>query len=275
MPPIDPWIPCNFSRGKLSFYVPSDFSLAVLQRYGPQTHTLVFGTIPPNARFRVTRQVLATLVEYSYLLPSLECIFSWSGNVAGDVADEDILPVVRSFRGLKSIYLEGYPLLTDKTFIGTLSACPELTEIIISAGAGNVGKLTQSSLGAFFMQPRLGLHVTRVELLHQSPSAFTEQIILPLIYDFATRRGAQTHFRFWKSVPMGWEEWMLPEPGEVARDVVQGKVGFGPEWFRRRSTREQLRVFESWQGGQQKKAEEKSVKNSGWKGSIRKKMGFI
>src|SRR5579859_6875531 len=103
---IDPFLPCNFANGKLSFYVPSDFSIEVLEHYGAETSTILFGFIPPNARFEVTRQVLATLVEYAYLLPNLECVFSCSGRVAGDVGDEDLVALVRAFRGLKSIYLD-------------------------------------------------------------------------------------------------------------------------------------------------------------------------
>lgn len=289
---VDPYIPCNYANTKLSFYVPSDFCVAVLQRYGQNTKTIVFGVIYPNARFPVTREVLATLIEYEHLLPNLECIFSYSGNVASDVEDDDIIALVRTFRGLKSIYLEGYKTLTDRTFIAILYACPDIEEIIISAGTEKEGLLTQKSLGAFFNKPRVGENVTRVELLHQAPGAFTDDIILPLIYDFATR-GRQ--FKFWKTAPRSGESWMLPEPGEVGRDEVQRKIAFGPEWFKQKTAKEQLRVFESWQNWtEQRKAvetlspatgvsvegkdrsggkrEEKVKKASQWKGSIRKRM---
>jgi hypothetical protein len=276
----DPLLPCNFSNHKLSFYVPSDFSIAVLERYGPDTHTIVFGVIQPNARFRVTRPVLATLFDYAHHLPNLECIFSCSGNVADDVTDEDILPLVRTFRGLKSIYLDGYKNLTDRTFIAILYACPDMEEIIISAGDKNQGLLTQKSLGAFFNQPRVGTKVTRVELLHQSPSAFTDDIILPLVYDFAT---LSREFKFWKTAPETWEGWKLPEPGEVGRDEVQRKIAFGPEWFKKKSIKERLKLIESWQSWGDTTGTASPEKspgigksagkgNNAWKGSIRKRM---
>ena len=286
----DPFIPCNFAHHKLSFYVPSDFSAEVLERYGCDTKTILFGVIPPNARFPVTRSVIATLVEYSHYLPNLECIFSCSGNVADNVTDDDIIQLVRAFRGLKSVYLDGYKFLTDRTFIAILYACPEVEEIIISAGAHNEGLLTQKSLGAFFNQPRVGTKVTRVELLHQSPTAFTDDIILPLAYDFLT---LSREFKFWKTAPRSWESWMLPEPGEVERDEVQRKIAFGPGWFKKKNAKEQLKVFESWQNcrksndsvlepgsnalgdespgnGGTKTGSSKS--RSQWKGSIRKRM---
>jgi len=281
MPIIDPFLPCNFSNSKLSFYIPSDFSPSVLQTYGPQTRTILFGVIPPNARFPVTPAVLATLVEYASYLPDLECIFSCSGNVSEEITDEDIVPLVRAFRGLKSIYLDGYKSLTDRTFIAILYSCPVMEEIIISAGEGYQGLLTQKSLGAFFNQPRVGTQVTRVELLHQSPTAFTDDIILPLVYDFAT---LGREFRFWKTAPLAWESWMLPEPGEVGRDEVQRKIAFGPEWFKKKSMKERLKVIESWGAGgiSSGNADEtslKGVKGTGkggqgnqWKGSIRKRM---
>jgi len=281
MPIIDPFLPCNFSNSKLSFYIPSDFSPSVLQTYGPQTRTILFGVIPPNARFPVTPAVLATLVEYASYLPDLECIFSCSGNVSEEITDEDIVPLVRAFRGLKSIYLDGYKSLTDRTFIAILYSCPEMEEIIISAGEWNQGLLTQKSLGAFFNQPRVGTQVTRVELLHQSPTAFTDDIILPLVYDFAT---LGREFKFWKTAPLAWESWMLPEPGEVGRDEVQRKIAFGPEWFKKKSMKERLKVIESWGAGgiSSGNADEtslKGVKGTGkggqgnqWKGSIRKRM---
>jgi len=237
--------------------------------------------IPPNARFPVTPAVLATLVEYASYLPDLECIFSCSGNVSEEITDEDIVPLVRAFRGLKSIYLDGYKSLTDRTFIAILYSCPVMEEIIISAGEGYQGLLTQKSLGAFFNQPRVGTQVTRVELLHQSPTAFTDDIILPLVYDFAT---LGREFRFWKTAPLAWESWMLPEPGEVGRDEVQRKIAFGPEWFKKKSMKERLKVIESWGAGgiSSGNADEtslKGVKGTGkggqgnqWKGSIRKRM---
>jgi hypothetical protein len=271
----DSLVPCNFSNNKLSFYVPSDFSVAVLERYGPVTTTILFGVIPPNARFPVTREVLRTLVDYAYLLPNLECIFSSSGRVADDVSDDDLVPLLRTFRGLKSIYLDGYKFLTDRTFIAILYACPEIEEIIISAGIDNEGLLTQRSLGAFFNQPRVGINVTRVELLHQSPSAFTDDIILPLVYDFVTQ---SREFKFWKTASKAWESWMLPEPGEVERDETQRKIAFGPGWFRKKNTREQVKVFESLQGWTAPGKEEGKRSVSGrslggqWKGSIRKRM---
>jgi len=285
----DPSIPCNFAGAKLSFYIPSDFSVQVLERYGPETNTLLFGVIPPNARFRVTRDVIATVIEHAYLLPNLECIFSCSGNVGDDVTDDDIIPLVRTFRGLKSLYLDGYKHLTDRTFIAILYACPEIEEIIISAGRENEGLLTQKSLGAFFNQPRVGTQVSRVELLYQSPTAFTDDIILPLVYDFATR---SQEFKFWKTAPRSWESWMLPEPGEVERDEVQRKIAFGPGWFKKKNAKEQLMVFETWQNCRQNaasagpasgastssdknerdKAEAVDSKKSQWKGSIRKRM---
>lgn len=286
-------IPCNFSNGKLSFYIASDFSIPVLERYGPDTKTILFGVIPPNARFAVTRQVLATLVEYADYLPDLECIYSCSGNVDDDIDDDDLIPLVRSFRSLKSIYLDAYKILTDRTFIAILYACPEIEEIIISAGDANQGLLTQRSLGAFFKQPRVGNNVIRVELLNQSPTAFTDDIILPLIYDMATR--GRDKFKFWKTAPEeSWENWMLPEPGEVGRDEVQRKVAFGPGWFKSKNAKEQLRVFESWQQWKDrtklklppvgvtntKVSEEKSggkpdKEKSKWKGSIRKRFGGL
>jgi hypothetical protein len=286
----DPFIPCNFANNKLSFHVPSDFSVEVLQRFGPDTKTILFGVIHPNARFPVTRPVLATLINYAYYLPSLECIFSCSGNVADDVTDDDIIQLVRSFRGLKSLYLDGYKYLTDRTFIAILYACPDVEEIIISAGPQNEGLLTQKSLGAFFNQPRVGTKVTRVELLHQSPNAFTDDIILPLVYDFLT---LSREFKFWKTAPRLWENWMLPEPGEVERDEAQRKIAFGPGWFKKKNAQEQLKVFESWQNCQKSKAtvleahsnllvdespekgdmkRSNSKSRSQWKGSIRKRM---
>ena len=289
----DLFIPCNYANNKLSFYVPSDFSTEVLERYGPETKTILFGIIPPNARFQVTRQVIATLVEYAYRLPNLECIFSCSGNVAADVNDDDIISLVRTFKRLKSIYLDGYKSLTDRSFIAILYSCPAVEDIIISAGDGNEGFLTQRSLGAFFNQPRVGVKVARVELLHQSPSAFTDDIILPLIYDFATQ---SREFKFWKTTPQSRESWMLPEPGEVERDEVQRKIAFGPAWFKKRNANEQLKVFESWQNCSQfnnpscessrrasaqgnaegpakrdVKEEDPKLRNQ-WKGSIRKRM---
>jgi hypothetical protein len=282
----DPFLPCNFANGKLSFYVPSDFSVQVLERYGPDTRTILFGIIHPNARFPVTREVLATLVDYSLYLPNLECIFSCSTNVAKNVTDEDIIPLVRAFQGLKSIYLDGYKSLTDRTFIAILYACPDIEDIIISAGPQNEGLLTQKSLGAFFRQPRVGTKVRRVELLHQSPSAFTDDIILPLVYDFAT---LSREFKFWKTAPRSWESWMLPEPGEVERDDVQRKIAFGPGWFKKKNAKEQLKIFESWQNchhsendaSVKENAEGSGKRNvspnnvrmkSQWKGSIRKRM---
>lgn len=290
---LDPLIPCNFSHEKLSFYVPSDFSLPVLERYGRDTRTILFGVIPPNARFPVTRAVLDALCEYAHLLPHLECIFSCSGRVEDDVGDEDVVRVVRSFRGLKSIYLDGYKGLTDRSFIGILYACPGIEDIIISAGSMNEGLLTQKSLGAFFAQPRVGTKVKRVELLHQAPNAFTDDIILPLSYEFHT---LSREFKFWKTAPTTWESWMLPEPGEVERDEAQRKIAFGPGWFRKKNAREQLRVFESWQnfqplkqivakissaqlrqpqqaaGGAEGEKDTSSKGKSQWKGSIRKRM---
>jgi hypothetical protein len=281
---IDPYVPCNFSLNKLSFYVPSDFSIPVLERYGPSTRTIVFGVIAPNARFHVTKQVIATLITHAYLLPNLECIFSYSGNVASDLGDDEIISLVRTFRDLKSIYLEGYKSLTDRTFIAILYACPGIEEIIISAGAGNEGFITQKSLGAFFNKPRVGDHLVRVELLHQAPTAFMDDIILPLIYDFASR-GRQ--FKFWKTAPRSWESWMLPEPGEVDRDEVQRKIAFGSEWFKKKNTKEQLKVIERWQSWteQRKPMELESLRTpvkgkegqgskggNSWKGSIRKRM---
>jgi len=286
----DPFLPCNFANNKLSFYIPSDFSIEVLGRYGRDTTTILFGVIPPNARFPVTRSVIATLIDYSHYLPNLECIFSCSGNVAEDVTDDDIIQLARTFRRLKSIYLDGYKFLTDRTFIAILYACPDVEEIIISAGAQNEGLLTQKSLGAFFNQPRVGTKVTRVELLHQSPSAFTDDIILPLVYDFLT---LSREFKFWKTAPGSWESWMLPEPGEVERDEVQRKIAFGPGWFKKKNAKEQLKVFEYWQNcrkssdpmmegstsalvnestgkGDTKTGSSKS--RNQWKGSIRKRM---
>jgi hypothetical protein len=286
----DPFIPCNFANNKLSFYVPSDFSTAVLERYGRDTKTILFGVIHPNARFPVTRAVLATLVEYAYYIPNLECIFSCSGNVADDVTDDNIIQLVRTFRGLKSIYLDEYKHLTDRTFIAMLYACPNMEDIVISAGAQNEGLLTQKSLGAFFNQPRVGTKITRVELLHQSPTAFTDDIILPLVYDFLT---LSREFKFWKTAPVSWESWMLPEPGEVERDEVQRKIAFGPGWFKKKNAKEQLKVFESWQncrmnndipseGNNQLSLGQSPMKRelkdsssklkSHWKGSIRKRM---
>jgi len=282
MPTADPLLPCNFSNSKLSFYIPSDFSPSVLQTYGPHTKTILFGVIPPNARFPITSAVLATLVEYASYLPHLECIFSCSGNVSDDVTDDDIIPLIRAFRGLKSIYLDGYKNLTDRSFIAILYSCPEMEEIIISAGEGNEGILTQKSLGAFFNQPRVGTKVTRVELLHQSPTAFTDDIILPLAYDLAT---LGREFKFWKTAPLAWESWMLPEPGEVGRDEVQRKIAFGPEWFKKKSMKERLKVIESWGAGgstgtsMKESASPRAEKGTGkagqgnqWKGSIRKRM---
>jgi hypothetical protein len=204
--------------------------------------------------------------------------------VSDDVTDDDLIPLFRAFRGLKSVYLDGYKTLTDRTFIAILYACLDIEEIIISAGIDNEGLLTQSSLGAFFNQPRVGTKVTRVELLHQSPTAFTDDIILPLVYDFVN---LSRDFKFWKTAPRSWESWMLPEPGEVERDEVQRKIAFGPEWFRKKNTKEQLQVFESWQSWADKNTlsrepkEEpgrRTVKDAGrklgsqWKGSIRKRM---
>ena len=291
---IDPYVPCNFADNKLSFYIPSDFSIAVLERYGPYTKTIVFGVIKPNARFPITREVIATLVEYAHLLPDLECIFSYSGNVASDIGDDEIISLVRTFRGLRSIYLDGYKNLTDRTFIAILYACPNIQEIIISAGEGNEGLLTQKSLGAFFNQPRPGDHLLRVELLHQSPTAFPDDIILPLIYDFASRRGASRHFRFWKTAPRSWESWMLPEPGEVDRDEVQRKIAFGSEWFKKKNTKEQLKAIERCQNwnDQRTTVEVESIRTPvkardelgatglekgklAWKGSIRRKFGGL
>lgn len=267
--------------------------MAVLQRYGPATRTILFGVIPPNARFQVTRRVLATLVEYASYLPDLECIFSCSGSVADDVTDEDMISVIRAFRGLKSIYLDGFKNLTDRTFIAILYACTDIEEIIISAGNGNEGLLTSKSLGAFFNQPRVGTELTRVELLHQSSSAFTDDIILPLVYDMATQ---SRPFKFWKTAPGSWESWMLPEPGEVERDEVQRKIAFGPGWFKTTNAKEQLKVFESWQGSRNIRAVtpssspvqgkgESSGKSAGnspetkppsqWKGSIRKRFAGL
>jgi len=286
---LDPLIPCNFSHEKLSFYIPSDFSLPVLERYGPATKTILFGVIPPNARFPVTRRVLGTLVEYADLLPNLECIFSCSGRVADDVTDDDVIRLVRAFRGLKSIYLDGFKGLTDRTFIAILYACPDIEDIIVSAGSQNEGFLTQKSLGAFFAQPRVGTKVKRVELLHQAPNAFTDDIILPLSYEFLT---LSREFKFWKTAPGSWESWMLPEPGEVERDEAQRKIAFGPGWFRKKNANEQLKVFESWQNCRSLKqvvarissSPLKESANAGdkkdtsakpksqWKGSIRKKM---
>jgi len=287
-------LPCNFANTKLSFYIPSDFSTHVLERYGRDTKTLLFGIIPPNARFPVTRRVLSTLVDSAYRLPTLECIFSCSGNVADDVTDDDIIALVRAYRGLKAIYLDGFKNLTDRTFIAILYACPDIEEIIISAGSQNEGLLTQKALGVFFNQPRVGTKVTRVEFLHQSPSAFTDDIILPLVYDFATRA---RDFKFWKTAPRTWESWMLPEPGEVERDEVQRKIAFGPGWFKRKNAKEQLKAFESWQScrsgdgssslemgdrgqgdgkegspGRDNGAAGESRSRSQWKGSIRKRM---
>jgi hypothetical protein len=280
MPTIDPLLPCNFSHSKLSFYIPSDFSSSVLQTYGPHTTTILFGVIPPNARFPVTPSVLATLVEHASFLPNLECIFSCSGNVSEDVTDDDIVPLIRAFRGLKSIYLDGYKNLTDRTFIAILYSCSEMEDIVISAGEGNEGILTQKSLGAFFNQPRVGTKITRVELLHQSPTAFTDDIILPLVYDFAT---LGREFKFWKTAPIAWESWRLPEPGEVGRDEVQRKIAFGPEWFKKKSMKERLKVIESWGAGGLSRSNEGSAsprvdkgppkgKQDQWKGSIRKRM---
>jgi len=286
---VDPSIPCNFSHEKLSFYIPSDFSLAVLQRYGSETRTILFGVIPPNARFPVTRTVLGTLVEHADLLPNLECIFSCSGRVADDVTDDDVIRLVRAFRGLKSIYLEGFKGLTDRTFIAILYACPVIEDIIISAGPQNEGLLTQKSLGAFFAQPRVGTKVRRVELIHQAPNAFTDDIILPLSYEFFT---LSREFKFWKTAPGSWESWMLPEPGEVERDEAQRKIAFGPGWFKKKNAKEQLTVFESWQNCRplkqivtrisssplresategEKKDTNAKLKTQ-WRGSIRKKM---
>jgi hypothetical protein len=288
MAQLDPLIPCNFSHEKLSFYIPSDFSLPVLERYGPDTKTILFGVIPPNARFPVTRTVLATLAEYAHLLPNLECIFSCSGRVVDDVTDDDIIPVVRAFPGLKSIYLDGFKGLTDRTFIAILYACPNIEDIIISAGSQNEGLLTQKSLAVFFAQPRVETKVKRVELLHQAPNAFTDDIILPLMYEFFT---LSCEFKFWKTVPGSWESWMLPEPGEVQRDEAQRKIAFGPEWFKKKNAKEQLKVFESWQNCRPLKQivakssssplRESAVEGekkpnaktkSQWKGSIRKRM---
>ena len=236
--------------------------------------------IPPNARFPITPSVLATLLEHALFLPNLECIFSCSGNVSDDVTDDDIVPLIRAFRGLKSIYLDGYRNLTDRTFIAILYSCPEMEEIIISAGEGNEGVLTQKSLGAFFNQPRVGTKITRVELLHQSPTAFTDDIILPLVYDFAT---LGREFKFWKTAPLAWESWRLPEPGEVGRDEVQRKIAFGPEWFKKKSMKERLKVIESWGAGGISSNNKDSAsprvdkgppkaKQDQWKGSIRKRM---
>jgi hypothetical protein len=289
---LDPLIPCNFSHEKLSFYVPSDFSLPVLERYGPATKIILFGVIPPNARFPVTRAVLDVLCESAHFLPRLECIFSCSGRVDDDVGDEDVVRVVRAFRGLKSVYLDGFRGLTDRTFIGILYACPDIEDIIISAGGGNEGLLTQKSLGSFFAQPRVGTKVKRVELLHQAPNAFTDDIILPLSYEFHT---LSREFKFWKTAPTTWESWMLPEPGEVERDEAQRKIAFGPGWFRKKNAKEQLQVFESWQNfrplkqivarissaqlrqpqqlsGAEVEKDTNSKGKSQWKGSIRKRM---
>jgi len=287
------FLPCNFANTKLSFYIPSDFSTHVLELYGSDTKTLLFGIIPPNARFPVTRRVLSTLVDNAHLLPNLECIFSCSGNVADDVTDEDIISLVRACRGLKAIYLDGFKNLTDRTFIAILYACPDIEEIIISAGSQHQGHLTQKALGVFFNQPCIGTKVTRVEFLHQSPSAFTDDIILPLVYDFATRG---REFKFWKTAPRSWESWMLPEPGEVERDEAQRKIAFGSRWFMKKNAKEQLKVFESWQNcrsergafglemGDRGQAEGKgsspgrgnivpdTPSRSQWKGSIRKRM---
>lgn len=183
-------------------------------------------------------------MDNAHLLPNLECIFSCSGNVAEDVTDEDVIALVRAYRGLKAIYLDGFKNLTDRTFIAILYACPDIEEIIISAGSQCEGLLTQKALGVFFNQPRIGTKVTRVEFLNQSPSAFTDDIILPLVYDFATRG---REFKFWKTAPRSWESWMLPEPGEVERDEMQRKVAFGSGWFKKKNAKEQLKVFESWQ----------------------------
>ena len=77
---------------------------------------------------------------------------------------------------------------------------------------------------------------------------------------------------------------MLPEPGEVGRDEVQRKIAFGPEWFKKKSMKERLKVIESWGAGgiSSGNADEtslKGVKGTGkggqgnqWKGSIRKRM---
>ena len=283
---VDPSIPCNFANNKLSFYIPSDFSIPVLERYGPETKTILFGIIPPNARFPVTRNVLATLVENAHLLPNLECIFSCTPNVAGDITDDDIILFVRSFRALKSVYLDSFKNLTDRSFIALLYACPDIEDIVISAGKDNEGLLTQKSLGAFFNEPPVGINVSRVELLNQSPTAFTDDIILPLIYKFATQG---KEFKFWKTAPRSWEGWMLPEPGEVERDEVQRKIAFGPGWFKK-NAKEQLKVIEAWQGtrnvgsispttstNSSPNAEDdrgmgmSKTKNQ-WKGSIRKRM---
>jgi hypothetical protein len=267
----DPSIPCNYANNKLSFYIPSDFSPAVLSHYGPKTKTIVFGVIPPNARFQVTKQIINTLIEYAHTLPNLECIFSCSGNVAEDITDDDIVSLLRAFRGLTSIYLDGYKTLTDRSFIAILYTCPHIQEIIISAGDQNTGLLTHRSLGAFFNQPRVGTNVNRVELLNQSPDAFTDDIILPLIYHFATQ---SREFKFWKSAGGEWESWRLPEPGEVGRDEVQRKIAFGPDWFKKKNAKEQLKVFESWQTnkGEGTFGSEKDEMKSQWKGSIRKRI---
>jgi hypothetical protein len=284
---IDPYVPCNFANAKLSFYIPSDFSTAVLERYGPYTKIIVFGVIKPNARFQVTREVIATLIEYVYFLPDLECIFSYSGNVSPEVGDEEIISLVRAFRGLRSLYLDGYRTLSDRTFITILYACPLIEEIIISAGEGNEGLLTQKSLGAVFNKPRVGNFLVRVELLHQSPTAFTDEIILPLIYDFASRGKP---FRFWKTAPGSWESWMLPEPGEVDRDEVQRKIAFGSEWFKKKNTKEQLKVIEKWQRWTEERKPLEGIVSTplkttppkgvergktAWKGSIRRKFGGL
>ena len=226
-------------------------------------------------------------MDCAYLLPNLECLYSCSGNVADDVTDDDIIAVVRAYRGLKAIYLDGYKNLTDRTFIAILYACPSVEEIIISAGSQNEGLLTQKALGVFFNQPRVGTKVTRVEFLYQSPLAFTDDIILPLVYDFATRG---REFKFWKTAPHSWESWMLPEPGEVERDEVQRKIAFGPGWFKKKNAKEQLKVFESWQNcrtsvgmsdlemalegkdGSPGRGNNNSKARSQWKGSIRKRM---
>jgi hypothetical protein len=126
-------IPCNSSHEELSFYIPSDLSLPVLECYDPDTKTILFGVIRPNARFPVTRTMLATLADYAPLLPNLACIFSCSGRVADDMMDDDIIRVVRAFGGLKSIYLDGFKGPTDRTFIAILYACPDIEDIIISA----------------------------------------------------------------------------------------------------------------------------------------------